>query len=365
MLRRTPPAGLAADRPHTLSVARFEEDGSSAEVTVRLESDTAAVGLAAPPAAPVVADVHDDTWAKVRLDAETVAALPDLLPRIGDPLTRAAVWNALAYAVDDAELDPRLVLDVLAAALPHETQDVGLSAMLGWATTTVRGRYLAPGQGDARVADLATAVLDNAAPGGGAQLAAARAVAATAAEPDLLRGWLDGAAPDGLAVDVDLRWALLWRLCVLGAADHASIDAERERDPAAEGAVHAARCRAALPTAEAKEAAWDLITGDAQVSNYVLYATCEGFWAPEQQQVTQRYIGRYFSEVPETTRFRSGWVVGETARLAFPVYAVSADTVRLAEQVLGQDLAPGVRRSVADRAHDLQRAVEVRRRFGG
>jgi aminopeptidase N len=373
LLHRAAPPSFPARRPHTLTVAAFEDAGSRQEVPVVVHDDTAAVPLPRRTGPRVlVPDAHDDTWAKVRLDAGAVAALPGLLPRISDPVTRAVVWNALTYAVDDAELDPRAVLPVLEAALPHEDQDIALSSLLGWVTGTLRGRYLAPeaALGD-RLAALAGAVLRRSPPGTGAQVAAARGVIGCATRPDPLAAWLRGDAPTGLALDADMRWSLLRRLVVLGAAGEDAIDAELARDRSAEGAVHAARCRAALPSPQAKADAWRLITEDGAVGNYLLYATCEGFWAPEQQELTRPYVARYFAEIPATARLRSGWVVGKTARLAYPVYAVADETVAAAEEVLrvgpgddpGHDLAPGVRRAVADRTHDLRRALAVRRRF--
>jgi aminopeptidase N len=366
LLRRTPPADHPAQRPHTLTVAELTAEGSRQDATVRVEGDTTPVDLAPRADEPVlVPDANDDTWAKVRLDPRTVAALPRLLPQVPDPVTRAVLWNSLTYAVDDAELDPSSVLGILEAALPHERQEVALGALLGWVTGTLRGRYLPPGSADERVAALADAVLRHASPGGGAQIAAARALAASATGPDTLARWLDGDPPPGLTMDADMRWAVLQRLCVLGAADEAALLRELDRDRTGEGAVHAARCRAALPSAEAKAEAWRLVTKDPTVGNYVLYATCEGFWAPEQAALTQPYVERYFAEIPATARLRSGWVVSQTAKLAYPVYSVSEGTLRLAERALGDDLDPGVRRAVADRSHDLRRAVTVRSRFSG
>jgi len=364
VLRRTPPAEFPAQRPHTLTVAELGPDGPQQQVTVHVHEDSTPVELVPTTEPPVlVADVHDDTWAKIRLDAHTIAALPNVLPRIDDPVTRAVLWNSLTYAVDDAELDPRAVLTTLVAALPYEPQDVALSALLGWVVTTLRGRYLPPGPDDDLIATLTSAVLQQAPPGSGAQVAAARAVAGTAVAPDELAGWLDGDAPDGLTVDADMRWTVLYRLCVLGAADSGAVEAELARDHSAEGAVHAARCLAALPSEQAKSQAWQLITTDPKVGNYVLYATCEGFWSPEHAALTRPYVERYFAEVPGTARLRSGWVVSETARLAYPVYEVADTTVELADEALDGDLSAGVRRAIADRTHDLRRAVDVRRRF--
>jgi aminopeptidase N len=331
---------------------------------VHVTDDTTPVALTAPEAGEVLlADVHDDTWAKVRLGDDAVAALPRLLPAVAEPVTRAVVWNSLTYAVDDAELDPHTMLDILEAALPAEQQDIALSAMLSWTNAVLRGRYLRPGEADRRIAALATAVLHRSVPGSGAQIAAARGVAASETVPDALLPWLDGAPPEGLAVDPEMRWTVLQRLCVLGAVDEARIDQELARDRSAAGAVHAARCRAALPTPKAKAQAWQLITHATSADNYTLYATCEGFWAPEQHELTAPYVGRYFEEIPAAAGLRTGWVVAEMSRLAYPRYAVSAETADMAEAAMGRDLATGVRRSIADRTDDLRRALAVRRRF--
>ena len=73
----------------------------------------------------------------------------------------------------------------------------------------------------------------------------------------LLAGLLDGSAHlDGLEVDTELRWRLLHRLVSRGAAGPAEIDAELDRDPTDAGERRAATCRAAIPDAAAKEAAW-------------------------------------------------------------------------------------------------------------
>ncbi|MDP9445130.1 MAG: ERAP1-like C-terminal domain-containing protein, partial [Actinomycetota bacterium] len=133
----------------------------------------------------------------------------------------------------------------------------------------------------------------------------------------------------------------------------------------AKGTVHAARCRASRPDPAAKRHAWQLVTGDRSADNYAVYATCEGFWQPEQHAVTASYVERYFTEIPATAGLRSGWVVGESARLAFPRYAVSAATLSLADKALAGELDPAVRRAITDCADDLRRAVAVRATFGG
>ncbi|GAB3860136.1 hypothetical protein GCM10029963_62510 [Micromonospora andamanensis] len=151
------------------------------------------------------------------------------------------------------------------------------------------------------------------------QLAAARGLIAASTDAELLTGWLAGrAVPSGLAVDTELRWALLGRLVVIGAAGAAEIAAEVAADPSATGAERAARCRAALPEPAAKQAAWEIIVSNTELSNRLVEATAEGFWQPEQAELTSAYVARYFADMPAAARLRTPWVADEVAKLAFP-----------------------------------------------
>ena len=50
---------------------------------------------------------------------------------------------------------------------------------------------------------------------------------------------------------------------MLGAASRAEIEHDADRDPTAAGQLSAARCRAALPDEDAKQAAWAAMLGGA------------------------------------------------------------------------------------------------------
>jgi aminopeptidase N len=365
-LTRSAPAGHPAERPHTFWVGAFGERGAGPEILVSLTGGKVEVPLAIEGFPVVVADVYDDTWAKVRIDGASLRGLRQVLPAIQAPITRAVVWNAQRFAVDDGVLDPFEVLELLEAALPRETHEVALGSMLGWARNYLAARYIRERVGGRRVASLAAACLRHAEPASSRQLVAARAVVASSYDTELLRGWLAGDdVPDGLTVDAELRWSLLRRLATLGSLDRSEIEAEADRDRSAQGLVHAASCRAALPDPDAKAQAWDLLTSDRQVGNYVLYATAGGFWQPSQLTLTDGYVERYFTEMPRTSEFRQGWVVSHSLALAFPHPVVEARILELADHALATDLESGVRRSIADGADDLRRALSIRNRWGG
>ncbi len=355
-----------ADRPHAVSIAAFDERGRELVRQPAIVLDPVAMPRAAT-ATLVLPDASDDTWATTSFDAQTWQRMPELLPALEDPLARVTVWNALRLAVADAEVSPALALDIVAAGVPGEI-DVLIGTTMGWALDTLAAVYLADearAEAMRRLADVAQFALREAEPGSGRQLAAARAYVAGSDDVERLRGWLAGnAVPCGLVVDDELRWDVVARLASLGAVDAAGIDAELDRDRSAQGLVHAARCRAMRPTAEAKASTWQTIMTDPQRSNYELYALTGGFWRSEQTGLTAPYVERYFAEIARTASLRQGWVVAHLAGLAYPRTSVSRATLERSQALLGSDdLDSGIRRSIIDATDDLRRALASRQRF--
>ncbi|MGW7684799.1 aminopeptidase N [Kribbella sp. NPDC054772] len=360
-LHRKAPAEYPASRPHKLTVAGFDADGRSTTVEVLVDADEVEVDLD-PSLAVVVPDAGDDSWAKIRLDDESLKNLAAVLPKITDGVTRAAVLNSIRDAVADVEMDPKLGFELLLALLATETSDIAVSSMSGWATLSLLGVYLPYEPYRGRLADVLEERLRSAPAGTSFQLAVARSYARFSQDADVLRGWLAGdGVPEGLLMDADLRWTVLLQLAWIGAIGDPEIDAELERDASSEGIVHATRCRAAMATPEAKERAWARIMTDADIANYELYAACVGFWHPGQVELTAPYVDRYFAEIAGTDKFRSGWVVATSAKLAYPRYAVEQRVAdRSADLVADESVAAGIRRSIGDLADDLKRALAVR-----
>ncbi|HLV58716.1 MAG TPA: aminopeptidase N [Natronosporangium sp.] len=365
------PPGHPTLRPHRVTVGLYDRRGESVvrRRSVPLEvagATTPVPELTGEPAADLlVVNDADLTYAKVRVHGR--ADLAELLPRLSDPLARAVVWTSAWDACRDAELPPDGFVALAAAALPTETRVPVFETVLGLATE-VADRFLPPqARPDAyrRLREACRRVLGAAPPAGERQLAAARGLVACAGAADAawLSAWLEGRdVPDGLVVDADLRWAVLYRLAVHGAVDPDRLDAEQRRDPTARGVVEATRCRAALPDEAAKQRAWRIVTTDRELSNRVVVAAAEGFWQPEQAGLTGAYVPRYFAEIGEGARWRTDQLLAAVARAAYPVYAVDAATVRAAEAFLARDdLHPGLRRVVVDATDDLRRALAARR----
>ncbi len=364
---RTAPEAHPADRTHALAVALYDGNGGWVTEPVTVGAEPAPLSPAAS-TAPVVLDPHDQTWARLALDEPTLEALPKLMPDLSDPLMRASVWSAVRDGVFNARLDPEAAFAVLEAGLPHETQDLAVTALTTFGLATLVDRvHPEPKAAVRRFHAAASSRVASAEPGSGVQLAAFRAAVASQAEPEVLRGWLGGAdLPAGIETDRDLRWRILIRLASLGAIDRTELAGWLDQDRSTEAAVDHVQALSAIPDDQAKAFAWSHFTGELEASNYEIEAAGRGMWRAGQEELTAAYVERYFSDLPGTVKVRSGWVLADAARDFFPRLAVDRTTVERAQRLAADDaLDLSLRRALVDSADELERAVRVREAFWG
>jgi aminopeptidase N len=360
-------------RPHHIAVGLYDQDPGDDQGHLTLRDrvaldlpQTAEQPIGKRPALLLLND-GDLTYAKIRFDPESFAAVTDHLRGLPDPLTRAVVWNALRDAVRDAELPPTAYLEAARTHLPRETDLAIVQGVLTFATTQVADRYLTHEQratGLATLGSLCRDLIRRTEDGDnpGLRLTAVRHFIDVAPHPETIAAWLaEGTVPGGPELDPELRWRVLGRLAVLGALDTATITEELERDPSASGREGAARCRAALPEPEAKQAAWEAMFTTDDLSNYLFTATAQGFWQPEQTDLLREYVQRYWADAAALAARRGPAIAEAAGRWAFPVYAVDPETLGLGERCLEDgDLIPALRRKLVDQLDDLQRALRIR-----
>ncbi|MGD9527454.1 MAG: ERAP1-like C-terminal domain-containing protein, partial [Pseudonocardia sp.] len=207
--------------------------------------------------------------------------------------------------------------------------------------------------------------LDTAPPGSDAQLTAVNALSSSVLPPVVLeqmKGWLlDVAVPDGLVVDTDARWRLLHALVAHGEAGEHQIDEEAERDPTATGRRQAERARALVPTAEAKERAWQRAVHDDEIPNAVQEAIIGGFSHPAQRGLLAGYVERYFAEVAEVWQRRTSERAQSVVIGLFPSWAVDKATVDAADAWLAdEEHPPALRRLVSEGRAGIVRALAAR-----
>ncbi len=364
VVRRTAPADLPAEREHSFEVA-IAAPGSPWRFT-SLTTTGAETALSAEPDEAVVLDPFEDTWAVVEPDEITAAALCELLPATEDPLVRAGIWNGVRSAFHNAALSPGAALDLIEAGIPVEDNDDCLFYVLPWARADAAGLSDDPTAAMARVHRASRARLETAVPGSTVQLAAFQSSISSCADVHELRSWRDLAdLPEGLDLDLDLRWRILVRLASLGETDRGELQTHLEAEPTARSRVEHARAVASLPDPEAKAWAWQRFLGQEIVPNYELEASGVGMWRAGQEQLTDPYVERYFDELPGTAKVFSGWVLADLAEWFFPSTSLRTTTLELAEALIARaDLDLSLRRRVTDEADKLSRRIAIRRTFG-
>jgi aminopeptidase N len=359
-------------RPHRIAVGLYDNDlGVEGRLALRdrLEADVPGSEPTVIGKRPALLLLNDGdlSYAKVRFDPESFQTVRTALAGLPEPLTRAVVWNALRDAVRDGELPAMAYIDAARAHLPHESDLALVQGVLSFAAAQVADRYLPAEDRPTALAtltdlcrDLIRRTEDGSHPG--LRLTAVRHYIDVAAHPDTISAWFsEGTVPGGPELDPELRWRVLGRLAVLGAIDDAVIEAELVQDPSATGQEGAARCRAALPDPEAKRRAWEEMFTSDHLSNYLFIATAQGFWQPEQTHLVREYVERYWADAVAVSTRRGPAIAEAAGRYAFPVHAVTPETLALGEACLRDaDPIPALRRKLVDQLDDLTRALKVR-----
>ncbi|WP_404350151.1 aminopeptidase N [Phycicoccus jejuensis] len=374
-LTRRAPADRPADRPHTLDVAAFDGDREVLRAEVVLDGDTAGVGgvRELPAHALVVPNAADLTWAEVALDEETLDGLLGGFSDVPDPLARAVVWTSLLGGMARAEVDPRLVVDLVESAWPREDDASVLTRVPLAATSSVIPLFLRPEeQAEAleRVALAADVLADRATategpPGDALALVAARVWGRTGSDVERLQRWAagEGLLP-ALTDDDDFRWIVLRRLAALGALDDAALARAEEGDRSLAGRLAALGVRAARPTAEAKEWAWSRLADDPDLSNYAALELARGFWVGADTELVRPYVDRVGDLLARMGERMGEDALSRVATALHPKWVVEDATRRASAALLTRrDISPGVTRALLDEDHVLREALASHRRF--
>jgi aminopeptidase N len=324
-------------RPHRIAIGLYNRvdgapgpDGKPGALlrTQRVEVDVSGARTLVPELAgaprPDLILLNDDDlgYALIRFDPRSLATLTSSIGAFADSLARTVCWSAVIDMVQQAELSLPAFTAMLCGGMGAE-QSVSLLQTLHQVAAMAITRFADPQwvpQGKQELAAAAEELLRAAGPGSDHQLAWAQLLSWTATTPgqlDLLAGLLDGSIVlSGLAVDTELRWALLQRLCTAGRASDAEIDAEAERDPTDAGRRHTAACRAAVPDAAHKAAAWALLAGSQELGLETLAEVASAFVQPEHAHLLAPYAERYFEALPDVWAARDEGGPG-SFRLAF------------------------------------------------
>ncbi|MGW9042150.1 aminopeptidase N [Streptomyces lydicus] len=369
------PAGAKGEpvlRPHRIAIGAYELQDGKLVRTERIELDVDGELTPVPQlvgkARPAVLLLNDDdlSYAKVRLDEESLKAVTEHLGDFTESLPRALSWASAWDMTRDGELATRDYLALVLSGIGKES-DIGVVQSLHRQVKLALDLYAAPEWREAGLGawtEAALAHLRAAEPGSDHQLAWARAFAAAARTDEqlaLLQGLLDGTEEiPGLAVDTELRWSLLERLAATGRADEKAVAAELERDRTSAGERHAATARAARPNAEAKAESWASVITSDKLPNAVQAAVIGGFVQTDQRELLAPYTAKYFEAVKDIWNSRSHEMAQQIVVGLYPALQVSQETLDATDAWLASaEPSPALRRLVTESRAGVERALKA------
>ncbi|WP_329177002.1 aminopeptidase N [Streptomyces decoyicus] len=371
------PAGAKGEpvlRPHRIAVGVYELEGGKLVRTERIELDVDGELTAVPQlvgkARPAVILLNDDdlSYAKVRLDEESLKTVTEHLGDFTESLPRALSWASAWDMTRDGELATRDYLSLVLSGIGKES-DIGVVQSLHRQVKLALDLYAAPEWRETGLATWTAAALEQlraAEPGSDHQLAWARAFAAAARtdeQLDLLQGLLEGTEEvSGLAVDTELRWALVHRLAATGRADEKTIAAELDRDKTSAGERYAASARAARPTAEAKDGAWASVVESDQLPNSLQESVIGGFVQTDQRELLAPYTAKYFAAVKDIWNSRSHEMAQQIAVGLYPALQVSQETLDATDAWLASaEPSAALRRLMTESRAGIERALKAQK----
>ncbi|PPF27457.1 MULTISPECIES: aminopeptidase N [unclassified Rathayibacter] len=362
-------------RPHRLAIGLYDFEGERLVRVDRLELDVDGERTEVPEligrTRPALVLLNDDdlAYAKVRLDDASLAVAVEHLASIDSPLARSLVWGSVWDSTRDAESAPRDFVRLVLGNVATETESTTLRTVLNQLVATAT-QYVAPeyrAEVVEEAGDQLWTLAQSAEPGSDAQFQFVKffaAIASTPAHLEAVQALLDGStALGGLDIDTDLGWELLIALVAGGRAGADDIDAALASDNTATGQQSAAHARAALPTAEAKRAAWDSVTADDSAPNTIVRSTGLGFQRAADPRLLDAMVPVYFDALRTLWESKSYKIAEYLVVGFYPAATPSQEIVDATRAWLDANPeVPALRRLVIENLAGVERALRAQER---
>ena len=361
-------------RPHRLRIALFDISGDALVKRKSVALDiagalTEVTELRGEKEADLVLINDGDlTYAKLRFDERSIATLKSHLGGLNEPLARALIWASLWDSVRDGELSASDYIAIALNALGTES-DISIVSATNVNIDTAIWHYAAPAHRAAlraKVSDALNKFLKASAAGSDHQLAFARAFAESAATPEQSKEIVEilNGSIKGLTIDAELRWHLVICAVKRGLLGVTEIDAELAKDNTAHGKQYGALAHAAIPTAQAKEKAFNSVTTE-NLSNTIHAYTCRGFNVALQSELLNPFIDRYFAILIDLWNTKGYEIAETTATMLFPAFIVTDETLAKAQKwldVTGKDAPNALRRVITEGRDALARSLRAQKK---
>ncbi len=361
-------------RTHRLTVGLYQLDGGRLRraATVATEVRGGRTELAAPLGVAscdaVVVNAEDETYARLRFDAATLAALEACAVRLDSELTESVCWNTLWDMTLFGELGPDHFVRILSRRFTEGGVPLGARHLARRAIAAI-DEYL-PGAARSGSRELLASScgirLRTCEPSSRTWRDLAESFASAAETPEQvaeLRRWIDGSLPHSQA-HLDVRRQALRTLAARGLATQEDLSAFAAEDPVG-GALTGITCRAMQPDVTAKLAAWGSAL-DVSLPLRVAEAHAEGIWVAGQEDLAGSLHDRFFDEVLPLLRQMPRRRAERLGAALFPLLVGDSGTLVATRTALARDdTGPVVRALLLERQTMLERAMAARARYGG
>lgn len=363
----------SVQRSHRLGLGLYDLEGERLVRRRYLETDAVGEATDVPELrgekVPDLLLVNDEdlAYSRIRLDERSIASLTTGLRLLDDSLARSLCWSATWDMVRSAELSGRRYIDLVLNNIDTET-DIGLAQT---SISRMQGAiylYVAPQNREPhlrRITDYALEAARSADAAGDFQLGWFTAFVSLAKSPEhleILSRFLSGEESlEGLDIDFARRWQIVMRLVAMGAAGEDLIQSELDREPTNQAERHAETARTLVPTASAKQKAWDTVVDHPDTPRATVMAIAAGFMHPEQTELLEPYEDRFFDVAKKvwTSRPRE---VAEIFPAGFFPHSIDQRVIDKTNRFLSEkDPDPALARQVIESREIVGKALKAQK----
>jgi aminopeptidase N len=378
-LAQTASAKFPTLREQRVQVATFRMNGSELEliknVPVTYAGANTKVAELAGTACPdlVYPNYQDWGFAKVQLDQRSFETAREHLAAVSDPLLRTMLWQSLWDGVRDGKLPLDAFLKVALNNAPQEKDYTLLGDIIGKIESS--NAYLARMRLDNAWSRQTHKALED--------MAWNAAVASkgndnfqrrwfnlyegVATSPDALArlaGMLDGSVKlDGLTVNQDIRWAIIYTLNRFNYPGSAAmVQAEQERDKSDAGQAAALAATVTRPD-PATKSEWLATVGDLKTKLPFSKVRTAMFtmFPPEQVQLAEQSAAQRLAQLPAMDKTAGPVYMRAYAGSMIPASCTAASVKRLSDAAAKMTgLSAGTRRALLDTLESDERCVTIR-----
>jgi aminopeptidase N len=363
-------------RPHRLGIGGYDSVHGELERTfivhVDIDGELTEIPELIGKPRPALLLVNDDdlAYAKVRLDDASLATAVGLLSTL-PPLPRSLVLSAAWDMTRDGEMPARQFIELILGNIGAESESTTVLVLLRQLATCL-SLYVSPEVSEAetlRAADALWALVQHAEPGSDNQFQFLRAFASLASSKehlDVVESLVDGKLTlDGLPIDTDLTWDLIISLVAGGRVGEVAIELQLSKDATASGERRAAHARAAIPTTEAKRAAWDALINAPEgedLPNALQFEATAGFNRVHDTELLEEFVDDYFAMLRRIYTDKTNEMATNLIEGLYPVMhagrVVELQSTADAWLAANEDAHDALRRLVIEGRDNVRRALK-------